>query len=84
MPNSTRGDRALESLYHHLRSVNGGHSKPEFKFVAKQCDDAGVPFFQQNNIAAIAEDPVVHHQNGIARIIGAAKQTDWRPFVSRR
>lgn len=43
MPNSTRGDRALESLYHHLRSVNGGHSKPEFKFVAKQCDDAVLP-----------------------------------------
>ena len=84
MANQSIGDRALESLYHHLRSVYGGHSKPDFAFVAKQCDDAKVPFFQQNNIAAMAEDRSVHHCNGIDKIINAAKQHDWRPLVVRK
>jgi len=84
MENQTAGDRALESLYHHLRSVYSGHSKPDFDFVAKQCDDAQVPFFQQNNIAAMAEEPAVHHCNGINTILNAAKQLDWRPLVVRK
>lgn len=84
MAEQTNGDRALESLYNHLRSVYSGHSKADLAFVAKQCDDAQVPYFQQNNIAAMAEEPAVHHSNGISTIIAAAKQHDWRPLVVRK
>ena len=84
MAEQTNGDRALESLYNHLRSVYSGHSKADLAFVAKQCDDAQVPYFQQNNIAAMAEEPAVHHCNGISTIIAAAKQHDWRPLVVRK
>lgn len=77
-------DKALESLYHHLRSVYAGHSTPDFEIYAKLCDDLKIPMWQQNNIAAMAEDSRVYNQNGLSTVLRAAKHLDWRPHVSRR
>jgi len=74
-------DHALTSLYNHLRSVYGGHSKPDFNFVAKQCDDAGIPYWVQNNCAIMAEHPEVHHRNSLRSILAASYKTDWRTGV---
>ena len=74
---------AMEALYYHCHHVSHNGAKRAFGFHSEQCDGLRIPFWVQNNLAAMGDNRQIYYKNGVSRIVGAACQLDWRPSVSR-